>query len=1262
MYFAAFLLVSGVLQIAGPRSNTQKDGQNPATSESPSTQGPAQKSAYAETLTRKIQEFFADSSEPSRPPGTRPAGAVSQGASPLIPADHLQFLIAILPDPVHTHLALFFDRSIEAIQQGAQAKGYVFDRATMPWKRTPRTEKADSENSRVERAAQRQNESLPGLLIFRRSRPSGASAREKALFVFVVGETPTAGLNKQQFRNALQLIANSSPPNGLPADSKPQLLIMGPTFSGSLNSLQEELQSDQVRKAYAGAVIYSGTVTSSSAMLAFQDKTTGFARFASFQENDDYTRARFLQFVSDRGYKPYEIAVLSEDETVYGSLQPDCWEQKPSEPVPPSSAPLGCTEKDTYWNFDQFVLKLHFPREISYFRSAYQKAANTQQSSSTNSSAFTTLPMDLDESGNDDDSVAPYAVAQTSLSQEAVMLGIVSELQKHHIKFTLLLATDPLDDLFLATYLRRAYAQGQVVITVPDLLFAREAAPGLRGVLSINTYSLIPGLSDRLCRQKESANWHQDRLYVSSGNVGTFNAIVGLLSQEHPQSASPAPVANPADPAARISSSHAGSFLPYAPYAEYGSPGLLGATGQEYCQERPLLWLTILGRDGFWPVVGLSDADLRTKDAQLPLAFFSTQGQPASTLLTASGAYTLLDPHNSPELKVRTPPAWNIAYCLSVMLLVLHAALSLSGNSLADSEARAQFARSSDWRGNVILAIGASALASAFVLVVCARTPFVDWAGFPGLTYALWLPYPLFVAVTIWDFGTLRREPFIATLFAIFVCGMTIFQVGLTWYSYGQMRVYWSTRMLFLSSGVSPILPILLVMGAGYWWMWMSLRGVCLVDLRRPRLPEPADLPPDAHRVSDAEGEELRNTAHPFFFAWQVLIPILVLAGILLTALDHGHPVQTIEGRPFDWGYTVLLGVLVGTFLGCLLKLVRTWLKCRQVLAGLDRLPLRAAFGRMKDLCWHSFWNPGGSSLRETYKVMARATENQTHLLALVENWETSMSDAARRVTRKQIRVAIEARQALVETYARIFPEKQKKALSQKVSTGRASFAARLKDVWERVRPVLRAPFQTIKGFVLQDFKTGCRMNELMRRVETLQKEMARTAGVLIKDVLSPLWVEDPTLTVSTDEAVQKKQLPVFRAMAEEYAALVYVNFLVSVLLRIRTLVICAGGLYVLTVLSLNTYPFEPHPALQTLTVILIVVMAATVGYVYAEIHREVILSRLTSTTPGELGLDFWLKFASAGAIPVFSLLAAQFPSINQFLFSWLEPALQALK
>jgi len=163
------------------------------------------------------------------------------------------------------------------------------------------------------------------------------------------------------------------------------------------------LRDADLRKAYRQAFIYSGTVTASGAMLQFKDATKNFAHFSSFQENDDYTRARFLQFVFDRGYKPDDIAILSEDETLYGSWQPDC--QKPAAEPPSAGAqkpphnaksvapqPEGCGLTGGFRDLDESVLKLHFPREISYFRSAYQKQVAAQQSSASKSSATSTLP------------------------------------------------------------------------------------------------------------------------------------------------------------------------------------------------------------------------------------------------------------------------------------------------------------------------------------------------------------------------------------------------------------------------------------------------------------------------------------------------------------------------------------------------------------------------------------------------------------------------------------------------------------------------------------------------------------------------------------------------------------------------------------------------------------------------------------------------------------------------------------------------------
>src|SRR5581483_12086630 len=45
----------------------------------------------------------------------------------------LKFIIATLPDPVHTHFPMLFDRLTEALQQAAQDQGYSYDGSWLPW-------------------------------------------------------------------------------------------------------------------------------------------------------------------------------------------------------------------------------------------------------------------------------------------------------------------------------------------------------------------------------------------------------------------------------------------------------------------------------------------------------------------------------------------------------------------------------------------------------------------------------------------------------------------------------------------------------------------------------------------------------------------------------------------------------------------------------------------------------------------------------------------------------------------------------------------------------------------------------------------------------------------------------------------------------------------------------------------------------------------------------------------------------------------------
>ena len=108
---------------------------------------------------------------------------------------------------------------------------------------------------------------------------------------------------------------------------------------------------------------------------------------------------------------------------------------------------------------------------------------------------------------------------------------------------------------------------------------------------------------------------------------------------------------------------------------------------------------------------------------------------------------------------------------------------------------------------------------------------------------------------------------------------------------------YWSTRLLHFSSGVSPVLPILFLAGAGYWWMWQSLRGVTLVDRRRPRLPDRDDPASRWYRINDHEAAELRHTAHPFFFKLSVTLVLLTVGVFLVLCSTSIIPCRPSRAR-----------------------------------------------------------------------------------------------------------------------------------------------------------------------------------------------------------------------------------------------------------------------------------------------------------------------------------------------------------------------------
>ena len=78
------------------------------------------------------------------------------------------------------------------------------------------------------------------------------------------------------------------------------------------------------------------------------------------------------------------------------------------------------------------------------------------------------------------------------------------------------------------------------------------------------------------------------------------------------------------------------------------------------------------------------------------------------------------------------------------------------------------------------------------------------------------------------------------------------------------------------------------------------------------------------------------------------------------------------------------------------------------------------------------------------------------------------------------------------------------------------------------------------------------------------------------------------------------------------------------------------------------------------LTIDLVAVAGAALSAVWILVgmERDHVLSRLRTTTPGRVDInwDFIKRLAVYGVLPLLAVIAALFPEVGGTLFGWLEP------
>jgi hypothetical protein len=1273
-------------------------------------------------------------------------------------------IIATVPDPIHSHLALDFDRSIDAILLAAADNQYLSSSYWIPWR--SQTSISSSGESTVATtmptAEDNARELQPGLIILRYA-PDANDGNKKdfawenynrVIYLFLVAETPALGINGNQLQraffyesqlkkryNATLYIPPRSPEADVPVGKAPnaaekqksptanrqpdaphkqrrtteaqrqqedeikgrnsrahncqemdpekhRLSIIGPFYSGSASSLHAGIIAalPELHESCASITGVTGTTVASQEL---DPENEGIYR--SFGENTAFEQHRFLQSITAAGYKLNQVAVLSEAGTVYGSNS-----SKEGTHPEGGSAAQKFRPDDIDRTGDDGILYLRFPRELSLLRNA-----EANQSSKANPNVPPTPYLNLSlKDYSADDTVPRFSTNQSPLSIEAQLMAIAHQLQLARSEFILISASNVLDDLFLAQFLHRACPDARLVIlSGGDLLFERDGEnSGYVGSISISPY-LLSSLSVGSSMQWLHADFQAEAIY----NAASFTFW---------NSASNAPPS-------------------LAGYRSYPIPNKKIPFPPVQFEQIPL-WATVIGADRYYPLAVLSWCG-SDRSAILP-TIFREGGKPlvlkqcadANVDIPNKGAP---DPRNAgngvPESinensGISPSLLWGILAAFISLACIAHCTFLLFADFWSPFTCDLAIGQNDlPCRRAVYVNIGTAVLtATAFVAAyplirlhhyfpVSRSSLIFAWSS---LGFALCTC--ICTSVKTWRYSH-PPQRHLYTFFNLLAAGALLAIIGLWiaiccsdnlggYHSYAGL--YFSYRCLQPLSGVCPLFPVILVLLAWYLWAIYSTARLRFSHIHRPRLARltrssfsylpsgsayPLFVPDDAlESCTDSSNNCLYENITCLLISREVICRFcsrlksssagrlakltdgiqqhidLILGFIYATllvvcvfashvySLDH-FLLRTIPAVCGPTSYEILLAAL---FFPLIMVALSSWLRVifiwgainRGLLEPLERMPIRFAFSRYKGGSWMSMLRQKGLYIR--WRDMGRSTESIRQLihhpdLAGKQQLQQTLSDEYE---------IINARiHELVETIA---------AGSQKPSVTAVPNAL-LAAVLKRAKKIEGLCPSECLWDLPKEHADLC-------SIFHIEEGYARFCSILIEDFLSSYWdkertglVEQASLPNEDDKSKgTKPSEPSFIQLAEELIVVRYVALIRAVLINIRYLMLFVSAAFVLALIAWNSYPFEPHALIDWCFTILLAVLSLGLIWVFAQMHRNAILSRITNTTANELGWEFYLRIATFGAVPVLTWLAYQFPEIGGALYKIIQPGLEVAK
>lgn len=1220
-------------------------------------------------------------------------------------------IIATVPDPIHGAMPMEFDRTIEVITQAASEYKYVGSYFWLPWRprHSDKSRPADDAESSDSKESELR-EMQPGLLILKQPRaipkipsPSVKNSDETpgVIYLFLVGQSPALGVNGAELRNALQYeqylhthygvklsfktrrtsacgphapqaLASAGdtlerPPSSTgpnPSDTQlpsstdlSNLDVIGPNNSGSAASLRAALESMPAGIECITVAGITSTVSAADVISSAAKVNPPTIRYISFADNSKFESDSIVQtFARSEKSSSNRIAFLLETGTVFGQF-----------------------ENNTFGGA-QNPLIIHFPRNISLLRNAQKDQASTPESAASAATPYLHLSL---KDTSAEDNIPAFSPELAPFSQEAQWISIARELRRGRINTVAIAASNILDELFLVTLLHRDVPDAQVVLfDYADLLFARVGDnQSYVGAVTFTAYPLTGPGATHSSVSLES--------FADSITEAYFNAVAYTFWD--------------------------GQDVRQLHLAEYGVASDSGPAAH------PALWATAVGRDGYYPL-GLvkncasDDADILPTIADGNLV---TQCVPAPQPVASLLGRSSVAPGFSWYLICIALTALCVAHGVLLHTANLWSPLT---RDLAIGE-NDQPRRRSVYIHIAVAMLFCMTSVTAIPLVPAwsllqpgsytagiASMTFLSGIFAVGLTLARTRRYlhhrdtepkHLHDAPSV----TERRQEAKDTAsessfypFFNFIAAASAIVVPLLWWGLcttnsidckqSYVGLFFSYRCLYPASGVCPLVPVLLILLTWYIWAHLQTRRLRFSENSRPMLPPPTTLESVmALYVSDQALNRCGRATDSCLFenincllitrqlirryfhrpkrylnatlgtAYVVLFICFVLF-LRIRGLEYFLRPERFFPGPYEALICALFFPLLVIAISGFVRIVVIWTSLnRGLLEPLERSPLRFAFSRLTNVAWMTMLRQSG--VFEYWRDMARSTESMRQLVHQHWTWA--------RHTRANCNGAVLAE----STYADL---RRHLALLIGAIRGPDAKSRAPGPIDECLSSILQhlSPHETAttnptpegENFLLGDDlpcdEVNCLPLNLMCAIES---DYARFAQSVLYFVLAPFWIavgRGPVeAELSSGEATAP---PAHIVLAEEFVVIRYLSLIRMVLINLRLLMTFVSISFVFSLLAWNSYPFQPRQWVDWTFTILLFGIGAGVVWVFAQMHRSAILSRITGTKVNELGGDFFFRLFTYGAVPFLTWVAAQFPAIGHTVSKLLQSGLSTSK